>query len=551
MNMCTIYKVSFIVFLLIATGCAKKEQQVDYPTKSIEPYLDLTLTDVERDSLLGGLKDHQQSYAEIHELNLNNSVGMALDFNPLPQGLTVDKTQKTIVWNLPSQVDLPANRDELAFYPVYKLAALIKSKKITSLELTQLYLARIKKFKDTLQCVITITEELALQQAKQADEEISNGKYRGSLHGIPYGIKDLLAVDGTKTTWGAGPFKDQTIEGTATVVKKLEEAGAVMVAKLTLGALAMGDIWFGGKTKNPWNLKQGSSGSSAGSASATAAGLVAFAIGTETWGSIVSPATRCGVTGLRTTYGVVSRNGAMALSWSMDKIGPICRSALDCALVFDVIRGEDGVDTSVKNFAFNYNATTDLKKLRVGYLKTLFEKDTANKDRHEKSLDVLRAQGVKLEAVELPSDLPVNAISIILTAEAAAAFDALTRSNRDSLMTDQSENAWPNLFRAARFIPAVEYVNALRIRKLLIEEYHQKTKNYDIIVAPSFEGDQSLMTNLTGHPCLVLPNGFDKNGSPTSISFLGKLYGEAALISIGRAIQDATEWEDLVPPFFK
>ena len=551
MNKISIYALYFIVLAMLTSSCKKKNQATDQPTKSIEPYLDINLTDAERDSLSGGLEDHQKAFQELHKFHLDNSTNMALDFNPLPQGFEINKDQKPIVWNLPANIELPSNREALTFFPVYKLAALIKSKKITSTELTQLYLARIKKYKDTLQCVISITEEQALQQAKRADEEIASGKYRGPLHGIPYGIKDLLAVEGTKTTWGAGPYKDQTIDKTATVVKKLEAAGAVMVAKLTLGALAMGDIWYGGKTKNPWKLEQGSSGSSAGSASATVAGLVGFAIGTETWGSIVSPATRCGATGLRPTYGVVSRNGAMALSWSMDKIGPICRSALDCALVFDAIRGEDGWDRSVKNFAFNYDAKADLKKLKVGYLKTLFEKDSANKEQHDKSLALLSSLGVELAPIELPSDLPVEALSFIISSEGAAAFDEMTRSDRDSLLTDQRKWAWPNTFRTARFIPAVEYINAQRIRKLLIEAYHQKTKDFDVIVAPSFEGDQLLMTNLTGHPCLVLPNGFNKEGSPTSISFLGKLYGEAALVSIGRAIQEATEWEDMTPPFFK
>lgn len=551
MNKDSIYKLFFIVLILLAAACTKNEKESNHPTATIEPYLDITLTDAERDSLLSLLEDNQKSFQELHKFHLDNSVGMALEFNPLPQGFEINKDQKPIRWNLPATVELPTNREELAFFPVYKLATLIKNKKITSVELTQLYLARIKKYKDTLECVISITEAQALEQAKTADEEIAKGIYRGPLHGIPYGIKDLLAVAGTKTTWGAGPYKDQTIDITATVVSKLEAAGAVLVAKLTLGSLAMGDIWYGGKTRNPWNLDQGSSGSSAGSASATAAGLVAFAIGTETYGSIVSPSNRCGATGLRPTYGVVSRHGAMALSWSMDKIGPICRSALDCALVFDVIRGEDGRDSSVKNFAFNYAANADLRKLRVGYLKTLFEKDTSNKEQHARSLALLQSQGIELVPVELPSDLPVKAISFIIDSEGGAAFDEMTRSNRDSLLTDQSKGAWPNAFRSARFIPAVEYINAQRIRKVLIEEYHQKTKDFDVIIAPSFEGDQLLMTNLTGHPCLVVPNGFNKKGSPTSISFLGKLYGEAALISIGRAIQEATEWEDMAPPLFK
>jgi Asp-tRNA(Asn)/Glu-tRNA(Gln) amidotransferase A subunit family amidase len=427
---------------------------------------------------------------------------------------------------------------------------LLKNKKITSTELTKLYLKRLKRFGDTLQCIITILEETALQQAKKADEEIAVGKYKGPLHGIPYGIKDLLSVKGTKTTWGATPFKDQTIDGTATVAKKLEEAGAVLVVKLTMGALAMGDIWYNGVTKNPWNLEQGSSGSSAGSASATSAGLVAFAIGTETWGSIVSPSTRCGITGLRPTYGMVSRHGAMALSWSMDKIGPMARSALDCAIIYSNIKGNDGMDPSVTDAAFNYDSKTGIKNLRIGYLKDLFDSDTIHKANNQKVLDVITGMGVKLEPVTLPSEIPVNSLSIILSAEAAAAFDNLTRSKKDSLLANQKKGAWPNIFRGSRFIPAVEYVNATRIRQQLIEAYHQRTKDFDVIITPSFEGDQLLMTNLTGHPCLVVPNGFNEKGSPTSISFLGKLQGEAALITIGRAYQEATEWEEKQPPIF-
>lgn len=332
------YKAIYMVLLILFSTVISVQSQSKYPTTTLEPYLDLQLTDAERDSLMDNLTRFQGSYKLIHEYLLNNSVSPALIFDPLPFGFQPNEKQLPVNWNLPKDVALPANREELAFYPVYKLATLIKNKKITSVELTKIYLNRLKKFGDTLECVITLMEETALQQAKKADEEIAKGKYRGPLHGIPYGVKDLLAVEGTKTTWGAAGFEDQTINTTATVVKKINDAGGVLVAKLTMGALAMGDIWFGGVTKNPWNLKQGSSGSSAGSASATGAGLVAFAIGTETLGSIVSPSTRCGVTGLRPTFGRVSRNGAMALSWSMDKIGPICRSAVDCGIVFDVIR---------------------------------------------------------------------------------------------------------------------------------------------------------------------------------------------------------------------
>jgi Asp-tRNA(Asn)/Glu-tRNA(Gln) amidotransferase A subunit family amidase len=525
--------------------------QQKYPTADIEPYYDLNFTQAERDSLLSSLSDYQKSYEAIHQYKLNNSTPMSLLFNPIPRGFKKVTTQQKIVWGLPKEVNLPENKEELAFYPVYKLAVLIKNRKITSTELTRLYLSRLKKYGDTLQCVITILEETALFQAKRADEEIAKGKYRGPLHGIPYGIKDLLAVEGTKTTWGAAPYKDQVISTTATVVKKLEEAGAVLTVKLTLGALALGDIWYGGVTKNPWNLNQGSSGSSAGSASATVAGLVAFSIGTETLGSIVSPSTRCGASGLRPTFGAVSRHGAMALSWSMDKIGPICRSALDCALVFDAIRGEDEMDPHTSSAAFNYNVNLDIKKLKVGYIKSAFEGNNANKENDDKVLEVLKSLGIQLIPVELPAGIPVTAVRLMLMAEAAAAFDDLTRSDRDSLLVNQRKWAWPNSFRAARFIPAVEYINASRLRTELIEAYHAATKDFDVIVSPSFGGSQLLTTNLTGHPCVVVPNGYNKNNSPTSISFIGKLYGEAPILHLVRLYQEATEWEDQHPEFFK
>jgi Asp-tRNA(Asn)/Glu-tRNA(Gln) amidotransferase A subunit family amidase len=539
------------IILVISLASATGYAQSTYPTDAIESYFDLSFTQAERDSLLQGLRDYQRSIQAIHQYSLMNEVPMSLWFDPVPSGFKKESVQKTIDWGLPKEVKLPANKEELAFYPVYKLAVLIKSKKITSTELTQLYLNRIKKYGDTLQCVVTLLEQRALAQAKKADEEIAKGKYRGPLHGIPYGIKDLLTVEGTKTTWGAEPFMSQEINHTATVVKKLDEAGAVLVAKLSMGALALGDIWFGGVTKNPWNLKQGSSGSSAGSASATVAGLVAFSIGTETLGSIVSPSTRCGASGLRPSFGTVSRNGAMALSWSMDKIGPICRSAFDAALVYDAIRGADPSDKSTTASVFNYSAKTDLKKLKVGYLKSLFEANYPGKENDQKALDVIRSMGVELVELELPSSIPVGAVRLMLTAEAAAAFDELTRSNRDSLLSNQMRWAWPNTFRTARFIPAVEYINASRLRQQLIEEYHHVTKDFDIIISPSFGGTQLLTTNLTGHPCVVIPNGFNTNNAPTSISFLGKLYGEAAPLLLARAYQEATGWEDQQPPFFQ
>lgn len=549
MNRSSIYRLFTTVAFTFLTMvvCA----QTQHPTQEIEPFYDLNFTTAERDSLLQGLRDYQRSIEAIHRYQLENSVPMSLWFDPVPTGFKKETIQKPIDWGLPKEVKVPENLEELAFYPVHKLAVLLKSKKITSTQLTKIYLNRLKKFSDTLQCTVLLLEERALAQARKADEEIAKGKYRGPLHGIPYGVKDLLAVEGTKTTWGAEPYVDQEIKTTATIVKKLDEAGAVLLAKFTLGALAMGDIWFGGVTKNPWNLKQGSSGSSAGSASATVAGLVAFSIGTETLGSIVSPSTRCGASGLRPTFGTVSRHGAMALSWSMDKIGPICRSAFDAALVYEVIRGADELDKSTRSAVFNYAAKTDLKKLKVGYVKSLFDATYPNKENDQNVLEVIKSLGVELVEVELPSSIPVGAVRLMLTAEAAAAFDELTRSNKDSLLSNQLRWAWPNTFRTARFIPAVEYINASRMRQQLIEEYHQVTKDFDVIISPSFGGTQLLTTNLTGHPCVVVPNGFNNSGSPTSISFLGKLYGEAAPLLLARAYQEATEWEDKQPPLFQ
>jgi Asp-tRNA(Asn)/Glu-tRNA(Gln) amidotransferase A subunit family amidase len=402
-----------------------------------------------------------------------------------------------------------------------------------------MYLARLKKYGPMLECVITLTESLALAQARRADREIAAGKYRGLLHGIPYGAKDLFATRGAKTTWGSVPFKDQYIDEDATVIQRLERAGAVLVAKLTLGELAWGDVWFGGKTRNPWNLEQGSSGSSAGSAAATAAGLVGFSIGTETWGSIVSPSNRCGTTGLRPTYGRVSRAGAMALSWTMDKIGPICRTVEDCAIVLNAIYGPDGKDPSVYDVSFSYSPRINLTKLKVGYLKADFDSARFNKEQNDLSLSQLRAMGVKLIPIELPK-LPIRQLSFILSAEAAAAFDELTRSGKDDLLVRQIRNAWPNVFRASRFVPAVEYIQANRIRFLLVQEMAKLFDTVDLYVAPSLEGNNLLLTNLTGHPCVVVPNGFNKEGTPTSITFIGKLFDEGTLLAFAKAYQEAT-----------
>jgi Asp-tRNA(Asn)/Glu-tRNA(Gln) amidotransferase A subunit family amidase len=456
--------------------------------------------------------------------------------------MSFGKEKKAFTAPRNTAVERPANLDDLAFLPVTALSELVRTKKVTSVELTRMYLSRLKKYGPRLECVITLTENLGLSQARRADEEIAAGRYRGPLHGIPWGAKDLLATKGIRTTWGAMPYKDQIFDLNAAVVERLEEAGAVLVAKLTMGALAWGDVWYGGKTRNPWNYKEGSSGSSAGSASATAAGLVGFAIGTETWGSIISPATVCGVTGLRPTYGRVSRAGAMALSWSMDKIGPICRSVEDCALVFDAIYGPDGKDLTVVDLPFNWDPALDLKSLRIGYLKKAFDKDYPEKKNDEASLGVLRSLGLELVPFDLPEDQPVNAISFILNAEAAAAFAELTLTNRDDLMVRQGKDAWPNVFRQANLIPAVEYIQANRVRTLLMEEMAEKMKNLDVYVAPSSDDNNQLLTNLTGHPAVVVPNGFDEKGMPTSISFIGNLFREAETLRVAQALEEATSF---------
>ncbi len=513
-----------------------------------EKIVGLDFNETERDSMLQDLIDNLKSYLALRAVEIPNSVPPAMEFNPIPVGFKIEKESRPFAASEARKLERPADLDELAFWPVRDLAELIRTRKVTSTELTKLCIERLKKYGPKLECVITITEERALAHAKRADEEIAKGKYRGLLHGIPYGAKDLLAVKGYKTTWGAMPYKDQTIDEDATVIRKLDEAGAVLVAKLTMGALAWGDVWYGGKTRNPWNLEEGSSGSSAGSASATAAGLVPFAIGTETWGSIVSPSTRCGTTGLRPTYGRVSRTGAMALSWSMDKIGPICRTVEDCAIVFEAIRGADGIDQTLIEAPFNYSPKIDIKKLRIGYLKKLFDEKYENSAADSVTLAKLRELGCELVPVELP-DYPVDAISFILSTEAAAAFDELTRSGKDDLMVRQTRDAWPNVFRASRLIPAVEYIQANRLRHLIIQDMQKL--GVDVWVSPSFGGSNLLLTNLTGHPCVVLPNGFDEKGCPTSVTFMGKLFGEAELLAVAKAYQDATDFHLKHPPMFR
>ncbi len=555
---------------------------------------DVPIPPEDRDVMVASLNQNVKSYDAIYALHMANGVAPAIDFNPTLPSMTFPTERRPMrLSSLPSR-GAPGNVEDLCFASVRELADLVKRRKVSSTALTEMYLARLKRLDPVLHCVITLTEDRAMAQAKEADRDIAAGKYRGPLHGLPWGAKDLLAVKGYRTTWGAGGFEQQMIDEDATVVQRLDQAGAVLIAKLTLGALALGDRWFGGITRNPWRPAQGSSGSSAGPASATAAGCVAFSIGSETLGSISSPSTRCGCTGLRPTFGRVPRTGAMALSWSMDKLGPICRSVEDCAIVLDAIHGPDGHDRTVRAAAFNWDAEIDPHALRVGYLKTDFENDppqlrlfapptTADTAaQHQRdllrthvaydrqfdkaALEKLAAMGVSMTPVTLP-DLPFQAMVTLLSVEAAAAFDELTRSGRDTLLTEQSPSDWPTTFRVARLTPAVEYVQANRARMLAIEAMAKVFEPFDVIVAPT-NSSQLVITNLTGHPSVIVPNGirgddappyipstgpgaFGGNwggpGTPVSLTFLGPLYGEAKLLAFARAYQDATGFHRRYP----
>lgn len=510
---------------------------------------DLQFTPAEADSMVEDIRDYGKVIRDMHGQLPANALPYPFAYRPVLRNNSGNTQPAKQAWNLPAAV-LPARKTDLAFYSVAQLASLVRHRKITSLELTRFFLDRLKKWDDSLHSVITLTEDLALKQARQADEELKKGIYRGPLHGIPYGLKDLFAVKGYKTTWGTTPYKDQVIDDNAFVFEQLTKAGAVHCAKLSLGALAFNDLWFGGRTNNPWNLRQGSSGSSAGSAAATAAGLLPFAIGTETWGSIISPATRCGVTGLRPSFGAVSRSGAMVLSWSLDKIGPICRSAEDCALVFAAIKGTDGEDPSAVNYAFDYKPR-DIRKMRIAYAANYFQKLPA--DAAERTvLEAYRAMGARLVPVQFPDSAVYTAdiMSIIIGAEGAAAFDELTRTGRDSLIERQDKGFWPNIFRGARLIPAVEYINANRYRSALTDTIHAFMKNWDVVIVPSFIGNQSAITNLTGHPALCLPIGFRGNGTPLSITLVGNLYDEVSILQAAKAYQDRTGHHRKRPPLF-
>ncbi len=546
MKIKTIINSTILVFMFFS--CSSDKDKLNRDAIGMENLSGLEFTQAERDTFLQTLSLLRGKYDTLRTVQIPNDIPLPLYFDPRIPGTEVPKGRERYLFQeFPTK--RPDNIEDCAFYTIGQLAHLIRTRQVSSLELTEMYIARLKRHGPELLCVVTLTEELALQQASRADEEIKRGRYLGPLHGIPYGAKDLLAVKGYKTTWGAMTHKDQFIEETATVIEKLDNAGAVLIAKLTLGALAWGDTWYGGKTKNPWNTDQGSSGSSAGPGSATAAGLVAFSIGSETWGSIVSPSTVNGVTGLRPTFGTVSKAGAMALSWSMDKLGPMCRSVDDCALVYSMIKGSDGIDHSVVDVPFQVPVKKELRSLRIGYAESAFN-DSSTIDNDRSVLDRLRDLGYDLIPIELP-EFPTNSLSFLLNVEAAAAFDELTRSNRDDELVRQVKWAWPNVFRTARHVPAVEYVQANRARMVLSQKMSVLFKDIDVYVIPSFWGDNLLRTNLTGHPCVVLPNGFNDKGIPTSISFIGDLYMDGEVISVARSYQKGTGWHKRYPPKFK
>ncbi len=556
---------------LLAAGAATPAlaQQAAAPQRidrlrldAAESIFGVDFTEAEEQMALNSVNRNLASFEELRKLNVPLDTEPAITFRPYlpgkkPTGRSTPGAKLKV-----SRPVVPNNLtpEQIAFLPVTSLAALIETKRITSTELTKIYLDRLKKYDPVLHCVVTLTEELALKQAAAADAEIKAGKYRGPLHGIPWGAKDLLATKGIKTTWGATPYKDQVIDIDATVVERLNAAGAVLVAKLSMGALAQGGVWFGGSTRNPWNTERSSSGSSAGPGSATAAGLVGFSIGTETLGSIISPSVTNGVTGLRPTYGRVSRHGAMALSWTMDKIGPMCRSVEDCVLVLNAIYGSDGKDDTCTDAPFEWNPDRPLASMRIGYIQREFEnasnvnnpteaqKTTATNRQamYRDALDQFRQLGAKLEPISMP-DFPAGAIGFVLSAEAAAAFDDLTRDKEKlATLTGQSPGDWPNTFRSSRFIPAVEYIRAMRARTLLMREMDKVMSQYDAFLSLA-PGTSSLqVTNLTGHPAIAMKCGFVDN-MPQSIMVTGRLYDEATICRIALAYEQATDWHKKHP----
>jgi Asp-tRNA(Asn)/Glu-tRNA(Gln) amidotransferase A subunit family amidase len=507
----------------------------------------LEFTAEERREIVATVNKNLANYEKTRAVSLPFTVSPPLWFNPVVPGTSPVSARRPIPKTSAPRVSRPANLDEVAFWPVTHLAALIESRQVSARELTELYLARLKRFDPRLHCVITLTEELAREQARQADEEIAAGRLRGPLHGIPWGAKDLIAKRGYKTTGGSEAYRDQVVDLDATVMTRLEEAGTVLVAKLSTGELARGDRWFGGQTRNPWNPEQGSGGSSAGPGSATAAGLVGFSLGTETLGSIVGPSRTCGVTGLRPTYGRVSRHGVLPAAWTLDKVGPICRSAEDCALVLNAVAGPDGWDLSLADRPFEWDPGLDVTRLRIGYLAEAFAEqrtsEAASKDNDDRALAVLRSLGLELVPVSLPEHADMDALMMLLVEEASV-LDELTVSGRDELLIKDREEPEAMLLRAHRLVPGVEYFQMSRVRMLLMEGMARVFEKVDAYVAPfqTPSGDWNLRAlNATGHPGVAVPTGFNAQGMPTSMHFVGNLYGEAQLLALAKAFQEKTD----------
>jgi Asp-tRNA(Asn)/Glu-tRNA(Gln) amidotransferase A subunit family amidase len=528
--------------------------------RQAEKLIGIELTDAQEAMALAGVNRNLDNYETVRKIDVPLDTEPAIAFHPTRASKRL-YSQKPKFRFGPTEVPPFKSIEDLAFATVPQLAVLLRTRKISSTELTKMYLARLKRYGPKLLCVVTLTEELALKQAATADDELKRGKYRGPLHGIPWGAKDLFATKGIKTTWGAEPYRDQVIDYDATVVERLRDAGAVLVAKLSMGALAQGARWFAGVTRNPWapdDDRRGSSGSSAGPAAATAAGLVGFSIGTETLGSIVSPSSQCGVTGLRPTYGRISRFGAMGLSWTMDKIGPMCRGIEDCAAALSAIYGPDGKDITVGDAPFNWDPQASLASLRIGYLKGEFEgsgtQPTTEQQRqqmeqrrgvYKEALAALEKAGVKLSPIELPK-FSTPSLRYILSAEAATAFDDITRNGGINQLSGQEAGDWPNTFRTARFIPAVEYLRAQRARTLLMGEMEKLMSHWDVFVSPAPGSASLLITNLTGQPAVCVPCGF-VNNLPVAIMFTGAVYDEAAPLRVALAFEQSTKWHMMHP----
>ncbi len=499
----------------------------------------LRISASDREEMVAGVKANLASYEALREIHIDQNVPPPLYFNPAVPGQTFSNERKPFVRSARSRVTRPENLEDIAFWPVTDLSRLIESRQVSSEELTQLYLDRIKRHDPVLHCVITLTEELAMAQAAQADREIAAGNYRGPLHGIPWGAKDVIAKRGYRTTWGSEAYRDQTVDLDATVVSRLEEAGAVLVAKLSTGEIARGDRWFDKQTRNPWKTDEGSGGSSAGPASATAAGLVGFSIGSDTTGSILGPSRTCGISGLRPTFGRVSRHGVMPVCWSLDKVGPMCRSVEDCAIVFEAIRGPDNRDLAVVDMPFNWDGNRSIQGLRIGYLQESFAADAGAND--AATLTSLRNMGVDLEPVQLPQHAGMDALQMLLVDEAAA-FDELIQTGKIDLLIQDRDEPEDMLMRVARLLPAVEYMQIQRLRMLMMQGMEEAVRDIDVYVAPHRGGPNTSATSLTGHPAISVPNGFDEDGKPTGILFVGKLYGEGNLMTLAKTYQDAHDF---------